>query len=150
MSPHARQRRAAWALLAGVVAVVALIVSVWLVGAKAKSDVQSSEARARQAQVRRDAVARRAQTEALRSGCARSVARDFESLGTNRDLRDFARDAARARAASGQLSIARRYRMRASSAEFRMRRIRLRLPVREDDAAITAYCRTLFPDPASG
>lgn len=150
MSPQRAQRRMARTLLAGVVGIVALIVSVWLVGAKSASDIRESESKARQEQATRVEAARVVQTASLRAGCARGVARDFEAWGTNRDLRNFAREAAKARHASGDHVVARRYAGIASRAHFRMRRIRLRLPNREDDAAITAFCRTLYPDPAKG
>lgn len=147
MSPQRQQRRAAWALIAGVIGVAALILSVWLVGANAARDVRESEAKARADQVRSDDAARAQQTTNQRLGCARGVARDFEALGTNRDLRDFARDAAAVRRASGQIEVAHRYAGTARRAEFRMRRIRLRLPAREDVASVVAFCRELFPEP---
>jgi hypothetical protein len=136
-------------MLAGVVAIGALVVSVWLVGENAKTDLRASEAKAR-AQDRSATQARlRAQNVLIREGCARSVARDFEAFDTNRDLRDFARDAMRARRASGDEAIARRYERTAASASFRMRRIAQRLPDREDDAAVAEWCRRLYPEPAS-
>jgi hypothetical protein len=116
MTPQRAQRRASWAMVAGVVAVAALVLSVWMVGDRAKANLLEESQRAV-----------RQQTRQLRAGCARGVARDFESMGTNRDLRDFAQDAARARRAEGRVALAHRYRARASSAEFRMRRIRRRL-----------------------
>jgi hypothetical protein len=149
VSPQRAHRRAAWALVASAVGVAALIVSVWLVGVEAASGVRESEARARAAQARRDEAVRTAQTQQLRAGCARSAARDFEALGTNRDLRNLAREAAHVRRLSGQVAVARRYAATASRAEFRMIRIRLRLPQREDAAAVTEFCRQLYPEPTS-
>jgi hypothetical protein len=136
-------------MLLGMVAIVVLIFSVWLVGAKAASNVRDSEARARIEQAHRDDVARQKQTASLRAGCARGVARDFESWETNRDLRRLALDAAAARRAEGNIRIARRYATTASRAGFRMDRIKLRLPRREDDATIAAFCRSLYPDPVT-
>lgn len=139
MTPQRAQRRASWAMVAGVVAVAALVLSVWMVGDRAKANLLEESLRAV-----------RQQTQQLRAGCARGVARDFESLGTNRDLRDFARDAARARRAEGRVALARRYRSRASSAEFRMRRIRRRLPAMETGKAVTRFCQALYPEPTPG
>lgn len=147
MSPQRHQQRAAWALVAGVVAIGALILSVWLVGARAADSVHDSEARARQALATKEHEARVAQNESLRRACARGVARDFEAWETNRDLRNFSRDAAVARHASGDHAVARGYDGIARRAERRMARIRLRLPVRENEAAVTAFCRDLYPEP---
>jgi hypothetical protein len=150
VSPQRYQRRASRWLMAMVVAVGALIFAVWLVGDQAARGVRESEAKARTEQAARDTQARAAQTTALRAGCARAVARDSEAWATNRDLRDFARDAEAARRASGDDAVARRYAGIAARAGFRMRRIRLRLPKREDGTAVTAFCVKLYPDPAKG
>lgn len=123
-------------LLTGVVAILALIVSVWLVGERSASDVRHSEARARDRQ-----------SDQLRQGCARGVARDFEALGTNRDLMGFARDAAVARRRDGNEGTAARYEATAARAEVRMARVRLRLPAREDEATVAKFCRDLYPVP---
>jgi hypothetical protein len=136
-------------MMLGMTAIVVLIFSVWLVGAKAASNVRASEARARIEQAHRDDVVRQKQTSALRAGCARGVARDFESWQTNHDLRRLALDAAAARRAEGNLKVARRYASTASHAGFRMDKIRLRLPKHEDDATIADFCRSLYPDPAT-
>lgn len=133
-------------MVAGVVAIATLVLSVWLVGDHAASNLRASEAKARQDEAVRVESARAAQTASLRAGCARAVARDFESWETNRDLRSFANDAARARRASGDVAIARRYSQTADRAHFRMMRIRLRLPDGEDGATVAAFCRTLYPD----
>jgi hypothetical protein len=147
MSPHRAQRRASWAMVAGVVAIAALIWSVWLVGDHAADSVRASEAKARAELAHRDESARAKQTALLRVGCGRSVARDFEAWETNRDLRRLALDAAHVREQSGELAIARRYRGTASRAEFRMMRIKLRIPEREDPATVSAFCRDLYPEP---
>jgi hypothetical protein len=107
VSPQRYQRRASRWLMAMVVAVGALIFAVWLVGDQAARGVRESEAKARTEQAARDTQARAAQTTALRAGCARAVARDSEAWATNRDLRDFARDAEAARRASGDRAVAR-------------------------------------------
>jgi hypothetical protein len=136
-------------MVAGVVAIAALIWSVWLVGSRADSSLRASEAKARHDEAVRVEAARALQTASLRSGCGRAVARDFEAWETNRDLRRFALDAAHTRERSGELAIARRYRGTASRAEFRMMRIKLRLPKDEDAATVSAFCRDLYPDPTS-
>jgi hypothetical protein len=133
MSPQRAQRRASWALVAGVVAIAALIWSVWLVGDHAADSVRASEAKARAELAHRDESARAKQTALLRTGCGRSVARDFEAWETNRDLQRLAR-------ADG-------HPLMASRAEFRMQRIKLRLPEREDAKAVSAFCRDLYPNP---
>lgn len=89
--------------------------------------------------------ARAVQTEQLRAGCARGVARDFESLGTNRDLATFARDAAAARRKDGNEAAALKYEATAGRAEVRMGRIMARVPGTEDDAVVAAFCRGLYP-----
>jgi hypothetical protein len=131
------------------IGVAAIVFSVGLVGTKAASNLHDSEARARIDQVHRDDVTRQKQTAALRAGCARGVARDFESWQTNHDLRRLALDAAAARRAEGNMRVARRYTSTAMHAGFRMERIRLRLPKHEDDATIAAFCRSLYPDPVT-
>jgi hypothetical protein len=133
MSPQRAQRRASWAMVAGVVAIAALIWSVWLVGNHAARSVHASEARARAELAHQDQSARMKQTALLRVGCGRSVARDFEAWETNRDLR--------------RIALAAGHRTLASRAEFRMARIKLRLPRREDPASVSAFCRDLYPDP---
>jgi len=146
MSPRA----ALWTFLAGVLGVVALIVSVWMVGERAADSIRASEAKARSEEATRVLKARVEQTQTLRAGCARAVARDYEAWETNRDLRDFARDAAVARRASGDHGVARGYDATARRAERRMDRIRVRLPAREDAATISAFCRVLYPEPPVG
>jgi hypothetical protein len=133
MSPQRAQRRASWAMVAGVVAIAALIWSVWLVGNHAARSVHASEAKARAELARRDDSARAKQTALLRVGCGRSVARDFEAWETNRDLQRLARSMG--------------HRTLASRAGFRMARIKLRLPDREDAATVSAFCRDLYPEP---
>jgi hypothetical protein len=142
------QRAAAWTLIGVVVAIGALILSVWLVGENAKQDLRASEAQERAADRERTLLALRTQSVLVRSGCARAVDRDFEALETNRDLRDFAQDAMRARRSSGDFAVARRYEATAASATFRMRRIKARLPDREDEASIAEWCRRLYPEPS--
>jgi hypothetical protein len=150
VSPQRYQRRASRWLMAMVVAVGALIFAVWLVGDQAADGVRESEAKARTEQAARDTQARAAQTKALRAGCARGVARDFEAWETNRDLYRFAQAAANVWRSDGRLVVARRYQSTADHARFRMARIRLRLPNREDAATVRAFCVTLYPDPAKG
>jgi hypothetical protein len=122
-------------MVAGVVAIAALIWSVWLVGNHAARSVHASEARARAELAHQDQSARTKQTALLRVGCGRSVARDFEAWETNRDLR--------------RIALAAGHRTLASRAEFRMARIKLRLPRHEDPASVSAFCRDLYPDPTS-
>jgi hypothetical protein len=93
--------------------------------------------------------ARVEQTTQLREGCARSVAQDFEALGTNRDLAGFARDAATARRSTGDAGIARRYARRARDAEARVATIATRLPASEDPGTVREFCAALFPVPTS-
>lgn len=150
MSLHRQQRRAAWALIAGVVAVGALVLSVWLVGDRAAANLKASEARARTVQAREQAAALLAQNSNLRDGCARAVARDFELYGTNRDLAGYANDAARVWAREGRADVARKYAARAHSAELRMARIKVRLPASDDVGTVTAFCRLLYPAPTPG
>jgi hypothetical protein len=128
-------------MVAGVVAIAALIWSVWLVGDHAADSVRASEAKARAELAHRDESARAKQTALLRTGCGRSVARDFEAWETNRDLQRLAR------AAHGRSGDLMAYRGTASRAEFRMQRIKLRLPEREDPATVSAFCRDLYPNP---
>jgi hypothetical protein len=150
MSPQRQQRRAARWFVAMALAVGALILSVWLVGAKAASDIRASELKARTEQAARVERARIIQTASVRAGCARGVARDFEAWETNRDLYRFAQAAANVWRSDGRLVVARRYQSTADHARFRMARIRLRLPNREDAATVRAFCVTLYPDPAKG
>jgi hypothetical protein len=95
--------------------------------------VRASEAKARAELAHRIESARTKQTALLRVGCGRSVARDFEAWETNRDLR--------------RLALAAGHRTLAARAEFRMARIKLRLPEREDAATVSAFCRDLYPEP---
>lgn len=118
----------------GVVAIVALIVSVWLVGMQAADGVRDSER-----------VARERQTGQQRAGCVRGVQRDFESWQTNQDLRAFALSAAAARRADKNVRVARRYEAIADRAAARMVTIQTRLPERNDVAAATAFCIRLYP-----
>lgn len=147
MSPQRHQRRAAWALIAGSVGIVALVLSVWLVGSRATADLKASEARARAEQSREQHAALVAQNSNLRDGCARAVARDFEAYGTNRDLAGYAFDAAKVWARDGRPDVARKYAARGHSAELRMARIKVRLPKGDDVATVTVFCRTLYPVP---
>jgi hypothetical protein len=149
VSPQRYQRRASRWLMAMVVAVGALIFAVWLVGDQAARGVRESEAKARTEQAARDTQARAAQTTALRAGCARAVARDSEAWATNRDLRDFARDARR----RGARPVMR------GGAAVRGHRGPRRVPDATDTAApaeargwaaVTAFCVKLYPDPAKG
>jgi hypothetical protein len=133
LSPHRVQRQAAVSLMLGVVALIALVVSVWLVGVRSADDLRSAQE-----------SGLRAQTRQLQARCAVGIARDFESLDTNRDLRDFASDAAVARRRSGDFDIARRYTQRAQS---RMDRIALRLPASSDPVTVARFCVALFPMP---
>lgn len=87
------------------------------------------------------------QTEQLRAGCARGIARDFESYGTNQDLADFAADAAAQKDKDGQHVVATKYRAKEASARARMANIQTRLPVHNDVASITMFCRTLYVTP---
>lgn len=91
--------------------------------------------------------AREAQTKQLRAGCARAVQRDEESWGTNRDLAGFAQDAGKARRASGDLKIAKKYVIREHAAEARMASIKRRLPDHGDQKSITQFCLKLYPNP---
>jgi hypothetical protein len=136
LSPHRVQRQAAVSLMLGVVALIALVVSVWLVGVRSADDLRSAQE-----------SGLRAQTRQLQARCAVGIARDFESLDTNRDLRDFASDAAVARRRSGDFDIARRYTQRAQSAQSRMDRIALRLPASSDPVTVARFCVALFPMP---
>jgi hypothetical protein len=110
-------------MVAGVVAIVTLVFSVWLVGDRTTGRLNQS----------------------LLSGCARAVSRDQESWATNRDLAAFAHDAARARRAEGDEQVAVRYEARAASAEARMVQIKRRLPASDDVATVAVFCRHLFP-----
>jgi hypothetical protein len=91
-------------------------------------------------------VARVEQTSQLRDACARSVARDFESWGTNRDLAGFARDAAAARRKTDP-GISRRYSRRARDAEARVAQVGARLPASSDPGTVRRFCAALFPVP---
>lgn len=93
-------------------------------------------------------AARVEQTDQLRLGCRRSTARDFEALGTNRDLAGLARDAARARRTTGDLEIAARYDRRAADAEARVATITARVPSSSDPSAVRRFCTDLFPVPS--
>jgi hypothetical protein len=133
MSPHRAHRRASWAMVAGVIGIAALVLSVWIVGDHAADSIRASEAKARAELAHRDDSARSKQTALLRTACGRSVAQDFEAWETNRDLQ--------------RLAWAAGHRLMAARAEFRMQRIRLRLPEREDAATVSEFCRALYPEP---
>lgn len=137
-------------LLWQIIATMVLIILVIIFASKTASDIRASEAKARAQESVRAEAARTAQTASLRAGCARGVARDFEAFGTNTDLAGFARDAAKTRRVSGDRSAASKYDKRAVSAEARVKRIKLRLPKREDEATIAAFCRQLYPSQAPG
>jgi hypothetical protein len=100
---------------------VALILSVWMVGSRSAAGIRSSESKAREQLAL-------AQTNALRKACPRSVNRDFELLATNEDLLKIARSSEERR-----------------RVEERIVKIRKRLPASDDGAVIAKYCVSLFP-----
>jgi hypothetical protein len=139
-------RAVSWLFAAMVVALVAFAVAVWQIGEDTASSIRESEGKAREAEARRVERAAAIQTVSVRAGCARAAARDFEAWETNRDLRTFALRAARARRADGDAAVARSYDAISERASRRMARIKVRLPVREDEASVTVFCRELYPE----
>lgn len=129
-------RTVAKVLVAQVAATVALVVAVVVLGNQTRGSIRAGEE-----------AARARQTAQLREECARTVARDFEAWGTNRDLAGLASDAAATRRASGDYGAARKYAARAKAAETRVQSIAARLPASRDVATVTVFCRRLYPEP---
>lgn len=146
-------------VVAFIIGIVGMVASVALVGVKTASNIKDSESKARRTEAHRVQVAREASVDDLRAGCARSVARDFEALSVNDDLKDlagtlkkFAGDAAEARRGDGNEAKAREYEesaRRADSvrraADQRVDSVKIRLPTSQKPSVVAKYCRERFP-----
>lgn len=123
-------------LIGQVIATAALVVAVMVLGNQTRASIRAGEE-----------AARARQTAQLRGECARTVARDFEAWGTNRNLAGLASDAAATRRATGDFAAARKYAARQRAAEVRVQSIATRLPASRDVATVTVFCRRLYPEP---